>query len=290
MRSQGWTRAFNALGCLALLVGLLAGLINRQVLDGDRFAHHVDTMRRDPAVARQVGQAVTKAVLAKDPDLVAVRPLVESVATALVSSTVFSPIVRATARQVHVAFTQADAGGVVLRLADVGAVLVPALTALSPSAAARIPPDLSVTLTRIGSQSFAARTIHLTRFVKALALLPLLSLALFLLAGLLGRDRLRAIVGMGWAIVGAGVGVGLVGLAGATAASVADEDTFSGSVLGAGWRELAGFFWWIGAITVLAGGLVVATATPRIPQLEPAAVFRRAWHSVAHTPTDAVPA
>ena len=97
--SRGWAATASAVGAIVLFGGILAGFVNRNVLDGDRFASHVDAVRRDPAVARQVGQAMTDQLLRAAPDLVAVRPLIEATSTSLASSTVFSPIVRASARR-----------------------------------------------------------------------------------------------------------------------------------------------------------------------------------------------
>ena len=96
--SRGWAATACAVAAIALFGGILAGFVNRNVLDGDRFASHVDAVRRDPAVARQVGQAMTDQLLRAAPDLVAVRPLIEATSTSLAGSTVFSPIVRASAR------------------------------------------------------------------------------------------------------------------------------------------------------------------------------------------------
>lgn len=285
MRSLGWSRASNVLGSLLLLLGILAGLVNRQVLDGQRFAHHVDDIRRDPAVARQVGEAITNSVLANDPDLIALRPLIESTSISLAASTALTPIVRLAARQVHQSFTESGSGNVVLRLVDVGAVLTASLSAISPAAAAHVPPNLSVTLAEAGGQSFAAGTIHLTYVVGLLAwLLPLLALLSFGAGLLLAPQRLRGTMRIGYAIVGAGAGVGLVALFAAVYASVADENTFRGAVIAAGWRELGGIFWRAAAVTVLAGGLVVAAASARLPEFDPPAVLGKLWSAVARPP------
>ena len=161
VRTRGWSVTGTALGAVLLLLGVLAGVVNRQILDGSRFAGHVDALRRDPAVARQIGTAISDRVIAADPNLVAVRPLLEATATSLAASPAFGPIARASAAQLHLAFTTDHAGQVVLRLADVGAVLAGVLPAVSPTAAGRLPADLDVTLARVGGQTFAARTIHL---------------------------------------------------------------------------------------------------------------------------------
>src|SRR5262249_43947313 len=95
-----------AIGAVLLSVGLLAGILNREVIDGSRFVAHVDAMRKDPAVSRQVGLALSRRVLQADPDLIAVRPLLESASQALVSGAAFGAFARAAAAQVHSAFTR----------------------------------------------------------------------------------------------------------------------------------------------------------------------------------------
>ena len=47
------------LGSLLLACGLVAGVVNHEVMDGQRFAAHVDNIRKDPAVAKQLGYADT---------------------------------------------------------------------------------------------------------------------------------------------------------------------------------------------------------------------------------------
>src|SRR5262245_10243694 len=86
--------ALVVLGSVALLAGTFAGIVNRNVLDGPRFARHVDAMREDPAVANQLGLAITDRILVADPDLVAVRPLLVPTTTSLVGSDAFGPIFR----------------------------------------------------------------------------------------------------------------------------------------------------------------------------------------------------
>ncbi|HSP36297.1 MAG TPA: hypothetical protein VLR26_00910 [Frankiaceae bacterium] len=136
-----WAATALALASLLLFGGLLAGLANRNVLDSSRFADHVDQVRRDPAVARQIGLRMTNRLLAVAPDLVAVRPLVEAAATSLASSPAFSPVIRSATTELHRAFTDESADQVALRLADVGAVLAGVVQTISPDAAGRIPVD-----------------------------------------------------------------------------------------------------------------------------------------------------
>ncbi|HQV19810.1 MAG TPA: hypothetical protein PLC22_16035, partial [Gordonia sp. (in: high G+C Gram-positive bacteria)] len=87
-------RILFVLGTGCLVLGLFAGLLNREVIDSERFARHVDSVRQDPEVARVVGLAVSDRLLDAAPDLVALRPLVESVSSSVISSPAAGPVVR----------------------------------------------------------------------------------------------------------------------------------------------------------------------------------------------------
>ncbi len=57
-RSWG-VRLLLVVGALLAALGVVAGHVNRNTLDGPRFAAHVDELRRDDAVATQVGQQIS---------------------------------------------------------------------------------------------------------------------------------------------------------------------------------------------------------------------------------------
>jgi hypothetical protein len=134
--------------------------VNREVLDGARFAEHVDSVRKEPLVAERTGQAITGRLLAADPDLVAVRPLLESAATSPVGSPTFGPVVRLAAGQAHQAMTNDDPTQIVPRLADLGVVLAGVLRSVAPDEAAKIPADLNLTLADLGARTPPADTLR----------------------------------------------------------------------------------------------------------------------------------
>jgi hypothetical protein len=268
-------RVFIAIGSVLLSAGLLSGVVNHEVIDGARFARHADAIRQDPNVAQQVGEALTRRVLQADPDLVAIRPLIETTAVTLAGSPAFSPIVRAAVASLHRAFTESVP--VVLRVADVGAVLVGALRALAPRAADQLPEGLDVTLARVGSQSFASRTIQLAHLVSLLAwLLPLLALLCFGGAIWMSADRRRTAADVGWGVVGAG-GLLLGAAVGVSiATSFADTDTLSGALITATWREFRGAIWWAagGALTA---GMLFSVAASRRPTFDAMTALKGGW-------------
>jgi hypothetical protein len=69
------------LGTLLVLVGTIAGVVDREVLDAGRFTSHAQAIRSDPYVARQLGTLLTDRLLEVQPDLTAVRPLLLTTAT-----------------------------------------------------------------------------------------------------------------------------------------------------------------------------------------------------------------
>jgi len=141
----------------ALLVALagLAGLANREVLDGPGFVANVEHLRQDPRLASAIGSQVADAAVARRADLVAVKPLVAQISATVIASDAAGPIFRSAANQAHAAFTTADSDQVVLRLADFGAVVSAVLREVSPQAAAAIPADLPVRLAVVGGQGGA---------------------------------------------------------------------------------------------------------------------------------------
>src|SRR4051812_38915273 len=148
------------LGTLLVLVGAVSGVADREVLDADRFAAHVDAVRTDPDVARQLGELLTARLLDQQPDLVALRPLLQATATGVVSSPALGPIVRRSVSPLFDALTSWETDPAVLGLADVGAVLIAAVTALAPRTVVRLPTDLDVRLSDIGAGSVGSELVE----------------------------------------------------------------------------------------------------------------------------------
>lgn len=271
---RGVLAAVACLGALLVLIGAACGVVNREVLDAGRFAAHVDAVRSDPGVSRQVGALLTDRLLDEQPDLVAIRPLVESTATSVVASPALGPVVRAGVRPLYDALVLGRDDAVVLRLADVGAVVVGSLAVAAPEARAAVPADLDVRLSRFGGQEYSGSVVGSVHLVELLAwLCPVLGLALLVLAGVL-RERGPGTVRRVTREVGRGVlaaGLGLAGLLVAVGFVVdrLDPGTLAGAVRRAAWSELDGPFWVTAGVVVALGALATAVATAtRWPRLE----------------------
>jgi hypothetical protein len=284
-------RLLTVVGTLLLLLGTVAGVLHREVLDADRFADHVDAVRADPAVSRQLGALVTARLLAVQPDLTAIRPLLEATATALVASPALGSTVRSAAvGPLYRSLTDGGHNTVVLRLADVAALAVGVVNVAAPEQRAALPAELDVRLSAFGGQDAsgdAVRWVHLVRWMSWL--LPLLGLLVLAGAGAtLGADdrarraRLSGALGtMGRGALGASAGLAaLLVLAGFLAGRL-DDDTLSGAVLRAVWHELDGDFW-AAAGFLAATGYVLTLLARRGPDrlardLGPRALVAHAW-------------
>jgi hypothetical protein len=260
---------------LLLGLGTIAGVVNREVLNGSRFASHADAVRKDPHVSGLIGVEISDQLIRRDQNLVALRPAIETVTASLVRSSTFTPIVESAIRQIHESLTKPGSKQVLLRLADVSAVLVAALKTIAPGIAASVPPDLDVRLADVGSQTFAARTLHLTHTVGLLAwLLPLLALLCVGLAIWLSERRQRAFAQVGLAILASGVIVGCVCVIASLLASAADVKNLRGALIAATWHEFGRAFWAAAMILLAAGCVVFAAAAAHLPRWSVAAIER----------------
>lgn len=268
------SRAVLTAGVVCLLAGLFAGFVNREVIDSHQFARHVDAVRADPDVSRELGGLISDRLIAQNPELIALRPLVESAATATVSSPAFGSTIRATVAPLQEALVSGNDDQFVLRLADVGALVSAALVARSPQAEASLPSGLDVRLAQIGGQEFTSDLVGLAHLSTTLAwLLPLIGILLVAAASAVVGGRSREIAAaLGRALMYVAGAATAIILVGGIVVSTQDPSTLGGAVVRATWGELDGPAWRAIAIAFSAG--LVLWITQR-----PASTFR-----LAHTP------
>ncbi|WP_019144500.1 PI-PLC domain-containing protein [Aeromicrobium massiliense] len=273
------SRVLTAVGVLVLLAGLVSVHVDRQVLDADRFAGHVEAVRSDGDVSRLLGVEISDRVIEVDPELVALRPLLESVGDSLVSSPALEPVVRAAVRPLHDALVSGGDGGdqLVLQFADIGALVVAAVTTVAPDVAASLPDDLDVRLAEIGSGSATNRFVEQAHLVGTLSwTLPLLGLALVLAGAWLdGRRGRRLADATGQGLLLAGGGLAGLALTGGFAASVLDPSTLARALTTAAWNSQDTSLWALVAF-VAGSGYVVRVAAA----IDPDADLRDVGHRV----------
>lgn len=280
------SRVLFALGSFAILLGLVAGVVNREVIDGNRFAEHVDNIRADGDVSRQVGTLLSDRLIAANPELVGLRPLVESAAAATVSSRALGPVIRTTITPLHDALVSDSNDQVILRLADLGAIVAAAVTTLAPKQSAPLPDNLALHLSAFGSQRASSDLVELAQTTTTMSwLLPLLGLLLVIVAALIRRRRIRDLLAaVGRSLLWVSVVMTLLLVIASIIADRLDRATLTGAIASATWNELNGSLWRSTVIVGIAGLILWLTQrADKVPDLSDLVVLARRHLSTSPT-------
>ena len=128
-------RALIVLAAVTLVLALVAGYVRRAAVNSDQFANRATAALRDDSVRSLIAERITDdVVLERERDLIAARPVIQSVASSIIASRAFTSLFRSAVRDVHSAVFHRNADSVTLTVADVGTVLAAALEVLRPSA------------------------------------------------------------------------------------------------------------------------------------------------------------
>jgi hypothetical protein len=286
-RSNTWSKVLLTLGAVGLFLTGILGWLNAAVVNGENFAGFVNEVRQDEAVKTEIGQAVARAALDAQPDLIAVEPAIAAGAAAVAGSPLLDGVFTPAIRSFHDAMTQKGSESAVLKLADLGVTATTALERFVPQAADIIPANLNLTLAEVGGQEgIAAQIIPVIQEVSTLAwVVPLISLVLVALGIWLAPKRRLAIVRFGWMLLVVAGFLGLVVLGLNVAALFLDDSTLPGAVIGAALaifsEPLSLRFIAIGVV----GGLLVASAGALLPQVDVGGHARTAVGFATRRPT-----
>ncbi len=268
------------LASIAIVLALVAAYARHAAVNSDQFANRATVALRDDSVRSLIAQKLTDEVVLKNQaDLIAARPIIESVASDVVGGRAFTNLFRKAVRDVHRALFKRDKNTVTLTVADVGAVLAAALEQVRPELARKLQSTERVELVERNIGSLSATLANIAERVQLLAVL-LLVLSLVLVAGalLLAPDRRQAVVELGVAVAAAGV---LLVVAYSVARSLAvdhvdgpDEQAAARAVWDAFLGDLRTAAWILAACGVVVAAAAASLIEPR-PFGEPLRVVGR---------------
>jgi hypothetical protein len=274
------------LGAICLIATIAFAYTRTTVLDSRQFADRATSTLDEAAVRDLVAAKITDQVVLKaNRNLVAVRPLIQSAAGAIVGSRPFMSLFHRAAVDLHRTVFTHDQNTATLTLADVGVLLTAALEQLDPKIAAQIPGSLDIRLDTGRTSEDSLQLSDLADGIEGFAWLFGIA-TVILLAGaiFLERDRRRATVHAGMAVAGAGavlvlayqIGRGIL----LNRFSVPEEHAAAGVIWDAFLLDLRTW-----SLILLAAGTVVAAAAAA--QLRPVDVrgpLRRAWDVATTVP------
>jgi hypothetical protein len=205
-------RGLTGVAVVLAVVALALSYLGRAVLRPGPFADRAVAALRDPAVQDDVADHVTDALTGLGGgDLVAVRPLVRSVAGGIVGGQAFAALFRRAILQAHGAVVQRSDGRFLIRLSDLGVLVQGVLQRLAPAAADRIGADRASTLFTLHPGGAVLDVVHAARRIYTAAWVFAV-MALIAAAGalLLSADRRRTAWQLGIGLLVGGVALAVL--------------------------------------------------------------------------------
>jgi hypothetical protein len=208
----GRRRAPRALVGVAVLLAVLAlvlSYLGRAVLRPGPFADRAVATLRDPAVRDDVAERLTEAVTrARGGDLVAARPVVRSLADAVLGGRAFAALFRRAVIEAHTAVVQRGDGSLLVRVADVGVLVQGALQRFAPAAARRIGAERAATLLTLRPGSAVLDLVRDAKRVYSAAwILAVLALLAAVGAVWISPDRRRTVRQAAIGLLAAGLAI-----------------------------------------------------------------------------------
>ena len=279
-------RALTVLACVAAALALLTGYLWFAVAGSDQFANRAAAALEADDVRSVVAARVTdEIVLERQADLLAARPLIESVTSAVVGGRAFTGLFRAGVRDLHRALFDQDQDTVVLTVADVGTVVAAALRVLRPSLATEVRGTGDVELLERRASAASAAAMDAARTVRLLTVL-LAGLALACAAGALrlAPDRRAGVVRLGAGVAISGVVLAVALVAGRALAAAQAGDPDARAAVRAIWDAFLGDLRTAAWLMAGCGAVVAAAAASLIRPVDLDEPLRRAARAIAAEP------
>ena len=127
VRSARTSTSLFVLRGVFVWTALIVGGAARGILRSDVFARRLAATLSDERVANYVSARITDGIISQRPNLVGVRPLLQSAVSAVVTSAPFRAVVRTTARTAHHSLFESAGRNLVLSLPDVSVLVRGAL-------------------------------------------------------------------------------------------------------------------------------------------------------------------
>ncbi len=277
------SRGLIAAGAVAMLLALPLAYLDRNVFEARGFADNAVEAVQDDAVRAKVAADVTRALVTRNPRLVAAAPLLNSATETVLGGAIAGSIIRRAAAETHKAIFSGDANSLVIDLANLGVVALGFVRTQDPELADRVATQGEIVV-KLADRSLTVDLVDTASRVAVLAIvLPLLALALLGAALAVSRLRRGAALQIGLALVSVGA-VSFVAflilravvLAGHTGGA---RDVAAG-IFGA---FLGSYPWWCLAVGA-AGAIVAASAATLQRRGDPADLPRTAWRLLTAEP------
>ena len=280
---------------LALLIGAILLYARVEVIDEDAFADNAVEALQDDATRDVIAtELVIGLVENGSPNLVAARPLVQSVVDTVIDTAPFRRVFREAARQTNLLLFERDERSVAFDLADASSVVRFALESVDPKLAEELPQSVDLALVKLKEREFAKQTLEVADTVRVLGIVaPVIALILLALSILAAPDRRLGVLRASVAVAFAGVVLAVVlllvrarFLAGVVGKDEITDEQMQDAVAGILDAFAGGLFRW-GLLLALVGGVVAGAAAVLDPERDESPAVRL-WNRLSARPASAL--
>jgi len=284
-RSKNLQIALAVIGGVLVFVSAIVVVTARGILDRDQFSMRLARSLDDERVAGYVAEQAVNGLLELRPNLIGVRPILESSIREVVQTAPFRAVVRSSARTAYYSLFDSTGGQrVVLVLPDLAALLRGALTGGNPAVAEKIPDSLETALASDAAEHAFTSFITFWRVAKRLLLAFWiafgLGVALVLSSIAAAPDRRKGLVFAGGVLAVVGIGfVAMLPLGRILPFFITDDPALRGAMTGVWLSYFAGLRWL--ALVFAGTGLVfTAAGTTVLEAANPITLARRQWDRI----------
>ena len=205
-----WKRALAAVlvvaGIISGAAGMLSVYVRDTLVDSDEAAQRAITALTQPEVRQLIAETVVDQMVKANPDLLAARPVLSEVVSAVIAAPVFHQVYESAIRDLHRTVFLGDIDTVTVQLTDMILIVKKQAAVLSPELAEQIPDDLIDTLIDVQSNPQVLDAVQIAENIRFLAFaLPLLAIAACGASIFVADNRRQAWVRVGMGSVGIGV-------------------------------------------------------------------------------------
>jgi len=187
-----------AVGTLLTMVGIVYLWADDSVFNSNHFASIAISAARKPPVKTEISRVLVDQAVKAKPDLITIRPLLETVIETIISTPVFGRILVPAVGQLHHSVFSTDKRSLALDVSDGLSLALSGLRVVNPQIADQIPPDLKTGLIEIGRGGVApglTRTLNdLHTLMFALGIVGVFALAASVV---IATSRRKTIIAIG---------------------------------------------------------------------------------------------
>ncbi len=275
------------LGGISLSVGVLAGTLNKNFLNGPTLVTHIENIRTDPNVTDALTNTLTDKVIAQAPKLEPARPIIHQVANSIVTSDALRPVVRNILKQVH----QALIAGQQLQVqyGDVATKVITTVNTYFPNANIPSVSELKAQIPTDGAIGAIMKLQLILKVSNSLALyLPVAALVLFILFVALSKNRNKAVGRIGSAVFGAGLGLAVLTALLWFGVLFVGRNPGVAPYSTAIWDEFLPTFITPAVLLMFAGAIWSAVLGGALPEWDVIETTKRTWNTMWSRPTTAL--